>query len=90
MRCKLVLLLSGIVGTLFPKAVIDGAKTLLLWPTYENPADLEPRSWFVTSVRVQSLLLAAVVLYTMTDPGQRVQTDIPDEPDLTPAAESED
>lgn len=90
MRCKLVFLLSGIVGTLFPKAVIDGAKTLLLWPSYENPSDLEPRQWFVTSVRVQSLLLTAVVLFTMTDSGKDLQTDIPDEPDLTPAADSED
>lgn len=90
MRWKLVLLLSGIVGTLFPKAVIDGAKTLLLWPTYENPADLEPRQWFVQSVRVQSLLLVAVVLYTMTDWEPGPQIDIPEKPDLTPSTETDD
>lgn len=90
MRYKLALLLSGIVGTLFPKTVIDGAKTVLLWPTYENPAELEARQWFVKSVRVQSLLLVAVVLYTMTDWGKRPQINIPDKPDLTPSDESED
>lgn len=90
MRCKLALLLSGIVGTLFPKAVIDGAKKILLWPTYENPADLEARQWFVQSIRVQSLLLVAVVLYTMTDWETGPQIDIPENPDLTPSAESED
>lgn len=90
MRYRLPLLLSGIVGTLFPKGVIDGAKTLLLWPTYENPGDLEPRSWFVTSIRVQSLILTAVALYTMTGSGRGPPTEIPDEPDLTPASESND
>ena len=85
MQMKLPLLVVGIVGALFPRAVIDGAKKLMLWPSYENPEDLKPRSWIVTFVRVQSLLLAAVVLYAMTNMESIPDPEVPDVPDLTPS-----
>lgn len=85
MQPKLAFLVVGIVGALFPRSVIDGAKKLLLWPSYENPEDLEPRSWLVTFVRVQSVFLAVVALYTITNSESIPDPEVPDVPDLTPS-----
>ena len=85
MQRKIPFLVLGIVGALFPRSVIDGAKKLLLWPSYENPEDLEPRNWVVRFVRVQSLLLAVVALYTITNSKSIPDPEVPDVPDLTPS-----
>lgn len=85
MQVKSGFLIIGIVGALFPRSVIDGAKKLLLWPSYENPEDLEARTWVVTFVRIQSLLLAVVALYMMTNSESIPDLEVPDVPDLTPA-----
>lgn len=87
MQPKLPLLVVAVVGAVFPRAVIDGAKKLMLWPSYENPEDLNPRSWIVTFVRVQSLLLAVLILYLMTNSESIPDPEIPEVPDITPSEE---
>jgi xanthosine utilization system XapX-like protein len=59
---KAAAVVLGLLGALFPRSVIGLAKKLLLTPSYRNVAQLEPRDWYVTAVRVQSLLVALVGL----------------------------
>lgn len=81
---KAVAVVLGLLGALFPRAVIDAGKTVLLAPTYENADELEPRGWYVTAVRVQSLLLALLGIAAFARDRQESVTDTLDDPELTP------
>ena len=59
---KAAAVVLGLLGALFPRSVIGLAKKLLLTPSYRNVEVLEPRDWYVTAVRIQSLLVALVGL----------------------------
>lgn len=64
--------LLGILGTRFPRVLIDWMTRAVLGPGFENASELQPREWYVTTVRMQSILvvltgLLGVLLKTRSD-----------------------
>ena len=86
---KLALLLAGIGGTLFPEECTDTMKQLLLRPSYENPEDLEPRTWVVKVVRIQSFLMVLIGLYLLFVDGNEHPNPVIETPDITPSSPEE-
>ncbi len=80
---QLALIVLGAIGTIAPRRYVDTLKRWLLWPSYENPADLEPRGWIVSLVRLQSIGALLLGLYLVFNSDQELPP-IPEHPDLTP------
>jgi hypothetical protein len=87
MRPAIIAVVLGAFGALFPTTLIDWTKRAILWPSFDNAEALEPRGWYVASVRFQSLLLALVGIVALLAGRRELDTSIPDEPDLTPSTE---
>ncbi|MGM0371386.1 MAG: hypothetical protein ACQEQJ_02640 [Halobacteriota archaeon] len=84
MKMKLLAVLLGVVGSLFPKRVIEVSKTLALGPSYRNTEALEPRRWFVVAVRIQSLLVLLAGVYALRR-SEAPEFEAPSKPTLTPS-----
>ncbi|APE95738.1 hypothetical protein [Halodesulfurarchaeum formicicum] len=83
MKMKLLTVLLGVVGSVFPRRVIEVSKTMALGPSYRNTEDLEPRQWFVTAVRIQSLLVLLAGVYALRR-SDGAEFEVPSKPTLTP------
>lgn len=87
MRPSLAAVILGTVCALFPEVVINWTKRVILGPSFKNAADLQPRGWYVTAVRIQAALVAlAGIAWFVLERKQMDSNQIP-EPDLTPAEE---
>jgi hypothetical protein len=61
MLLRALAFVTGIAGALAPRKVIDVASRMLL-VGYENPEDLEPAEWYVSTVRAKFALVAVAAL----------------------------
>ena len=87
MRPAIAALILGTLGAVFPQTLIDWTKRAMLWPSFENADDLNPRDWYVTAVRVQSVFVALAGLAVILLERRKIDTSVPDDPDLTPSKE---
>jgi hypothetical protein len=58
MLLRVLAVVTGAFGALFPRRVVETARNAALGACYENPEDLEPADWYVEATRVQSVLVA--------------------------------
>ncbi|MFB6085542.1 MAG: hypothetical protein ABEJ84_01835 [Halodesulfurarchaeum sp.] len=84
MRPQYAVVTLGTLGALFPEALIDWTKRVLLGPGFENATDLEPRTWYVAAVRIQAVLVALAGVAWLLLERRQPQIDAPERPDLTP------
>ncbi|MFB6220862.1 MAG: hypothetical protein ABEH90_05425 [Halolamina sp.] len=61
MLLRALAFVTGIVGAVAPRKVID-VTTRMVLAGYENPEDLEPAEWYVEAVRIKFGLVAAAAL----------------------------
>ncbi|MFW6458498.1 MAG: hypothetical protein ACOCY6_03685 [Halodesulfurarchaeum sp.] len=88
---KLLAIIVGLFGTLFPSTVIATTKRVLLGPAYENVEDLQARTWYVAFVRLQSILLvSAGILLVLKDQGSLESVGAVESPELTPTEVDEE
>ncbi|MFB6300144.1 MAG: hypothetical protein ABEH65_07790 [Halobacteriales archaeon] len=70
-----VLLLKGLFGLLFPRQFIT-LNLRLLFPGFENPGDLEPKSWYVETIRAVAagMIATGIVSLIQSDGHQSAST----------------
>lgn len=87
MHPSIAAVILGTVGALFPEAIINWTKRVILGPSFENAADLQPRSWYVTAVRFQSVLVALAGIAWLVFERRESLPEAPSTADLTPGDE---
>lgn len=84
MHPSIVAVVLGTIGALFPEALINWTKRVILGPSFENAADLRPRGWYVTVVRLQSVLVALAGIAWLAFERRDTELEAPSTADLTP------
>ncbi|MFP4530199.1 MAG: hypothetical protein ACLFNC_02795 [Halodesulfurarchaeum sp.] len=87
MHPSIVAVIIGTAGALFPEAIINWTKRVILGPSFENAAELQPRSWYVSAVRLQSVVVVLAGIAWLAFERRQSLPVAPSTADLTPGDE---
>ncbi len=84
---KIIAVVLGAFGALFPEVLIDWTKRAVLGPCFKNAADLEPRDWYVRAGRIQAVFMGIVGLLALLIESRQSQSETVAGSDHTPSPE---